>query len=178
MEPINVIIVGSAKDLSRGFAEAGWSATDPITLTSTWRLFTAWSLNQPYPQAPGTPTFWNGKPNEIAFEKPTPADTVRERHHLHLWDTPYMLNGKPVWVGTVHFDRASAAPGGIVVPAHQIDPAIDRERDGLRSDYSQTRCLAVMTTARVTDSLLGQNALHNPFFTDGNAIVLFVNCPG
>jgi hypothetical protein len=176
MEPINVLLVGTEDAVLAALREAGWQPADPITFGSVLHLFVAQMLNQPYDRAPGTPTFWRGKPNEQAFEKPTSADSVRERNHLHLWTTSYLVAGGPVWVGTAHLDKAPISRIGLVSPFHEIDPAIDREREALRSDLAQTSCVEQVDDAQVTEPMMGQNALKSPFFTDGKAVVAYLNC--
>lgn len=177
MEPINVILVGSEGDVSKAFEQAGWAPTDGISWGSSWRLLSAVLLNRPYDRAPGTPSFWRGEPNEHAFEKPTAADTARERHHLHLWATEFLDAGEPVWVGTVHRDKSDRAAFGITLPIHEIDPAIDREREIVGADLARATCFERSEDAKVTDPMLGQNASKSPFFTDGRALLVFLKCP-
>jgi len=176
MEPINVVLVGSETDIDQAFRQAGWSATDKITLGTTMKLITAELRNQPYPEAPGTPSFWSGKPNQRGYERPTEANSVRERHHLHLWDTPFQVAGEPVWVGTVHLDTSATTPNGIRLPIHQIDPAVDVQRESLRVDLSASRCVTSQLDEVVTSPTLGKNGAGNTFFTDGKALVFFVKC--
>jgi hypothetical protein len=176
MEPINVILVGTDGNLLTSFEQAGWEPTDPITIRTAWRMLVAMVGNRPYGRAPGTPTFWQGRPNERGFERPTLSDSARERHHLHLWDTPILVSATPVWVATAHLDKVAVAFAGIPLPIHGIDPAVDREREALRGDFLRTRCVDQAYEAMVTEPMMGQNALGNPFFTDGKALVVFLKC--
>jgi membrane-associated phospholipid phosphatase len=176
MEPIDVIMVGTDSDILEAFNQAGWYPTDPVTFETSWRLLVAQLFNQPYDRAPAAPTFWRSRPNERGFEKPTATGSARERHHLHLWATPFLVARRSVWVGTVHLDKSAGTAAEIVPPLiHHIDPAIDRERNALRSDLLQVRCLDHLDEAQVTDPVMAQNALKDPFFTDGKAIVVSLN---
>lgn len=171
MEPINVILIGSEKDVEKALASAGWHPTDAITLSNSWRLLGAELFNRPYPEAPGTPSFWRGIPNLRAFERPTESNSARERHHLHLWETPYRVGGVAVSVGTVHRDTSVTTAAGVLLPIHQIDPNVDRERDALRENLSGSPCTARLSLPPIIQPMMGENAIGNPFFTDGKAVL-------
>lgn len=179
MEPINVILIGSEADLENAFAQAGWEPTDRISIESSWRLLVAELRNQPPPRAPGLPTFWRGQPNQQGFQHVDPGGSARERHHMHLWDTDFRVSGSSVWFGTVHFDKEAKTKSGRGLLIHQVDPDIDRERDALRAVLLRSNCVRKIDEAVVTDPMAGKNAIGNPFFTDGKAIVAFLDCrPG
>lgn len=176
MEPINVILVGSEADLENAFAQAGWEPTDRISFASSWHLLVAELRNQPPPRAPGLPTFWRGQPNRRGFQRVDPGRSVRERHHLHLWDTDYQVSGRSVWLGTVHFDKEAKTKNGRGLLIHQVDPDIDKEREALRAALLRSTCAGKIDEAVVTQPMAGKNAIGNPFFTDGKAIVVFLDC--
>lgn len=176
MEPINVILVGLEADMVKAFTEAGWEPTDSISIGSSWRMLIAELHNRPPPRAPGLPTFWHGQPNRRGYQRLDPRGSGRERHHLHIWDTAFRIAGTPVWLGTVHYDKEVRTAGGTELLIHQIDPAVDREREALRADLSRTKCSQKIDEAVVTEPMLGQNSLGNPFFTDGKTLVVFLKC--
>lgn len=176
MEPINVILTGTETDIAQVFERAGWKRTDSITVGNAWRLLGAELLDRPYPEAPGIPSFWFGRPNRSSFERPTGRNTARERHHLHMWDTHFRVAGTPVWVGTVHLDVSAITSAGVWLPIHQIDPAVDRERDALRTSLSGEPCVIRLDEEAVTEPMMGQNAVGSPFFTDGKAIRATIDC--
>lgn len=176
MEPINVILIGREADLETAFAQAGWEPTDRISFASSWRLLVAELRNQPPPRAPGLPTFWHGQPNQRGFQHVDPGGSVRERHHLHLWDTDFRVSGASVWLGTVHFDKEAKTNSGTGLLIHQVDADIDKERDALRAVLLRSKCAGKIDEAVVTEPMAGKNAIGNPFFTDGKAIVAFLDC--
>lgn len=176
MEPINVVLIGSEATVLKAFAEAGWEPSDRLSLGSLWRLVAAELRNLPPPRATGLPTFWNAVPNPKAFQRVNANGSPRERHHLHLWNTSFRINGEPAWVGTVHFDKQVHTGGGVGLLIHEIDPAVDREREALGVDLSRSTCVGRLWEAEVTAPMLGRNAVGNPFFTDGKAIVVDLKC--
>jgi undecaprenyl-diphosphatase len=176
IEPINVIVIGSEADLEHALGEAQWLPAEPMTLLSALRLSVDELLNRPYSTAPGLPSFWNGVPNDRTFERPIANQSVRERQHLHLWSTPLTLGATPIWLGTVHLDKRGNLGTGLRMPIHEIDPAVDREREALRRDLANGSCVKSIDGVAVVEPMLGHNALQSPFFTDGRAIVVRLRC--
>ena len=172
MEPVNIVIVGLEEQVRTAFLEAGWSAADPLSLHSFRRELMAMARKAPYPEQPGTPSFWNGRPNLIAFEKSTPANTISERHHIHLWNAGVNSDaGRPIWVATTHFDKGFKRASALV-PVHSIDPNIDAQREYVRHDLEAGGKVESMTRLPVTGRLAGRNFAGDRFFTDGTACLL------
>lgn len=176
IEPINIIIIGPESDLLRVFAEAGWLRAQPLGLVSSVKLISDEMLNRPDPNAPGFPSFLAGEPNDWTFERPTSLSSARERHHLHLWTTPMKVGQSSVWVGTVHLDTTGRVITALNLPIHQIDPAVDKERDSLLVDFQQSACLRRNSLISVTGPVRGQNMAHSPFISDGMAQELWIDC--
>jgi membrane-associated phospholipid phosphatase len=172
MEPINIVLVGPEEKVRAAFAAAGWTSADPLSLHSLRREVVAIAKKAPYPEQPGTPTFWNGRPNLLTFEKSTPQRTIRERHHIHLWNSGLnSSSGKPVWMATAHFDKGFKR-ASMPVPVHAIDPDIDRQREYVRHDLEAAGAVQSVTRLPVTGTLTGKNFAGDSFFTDGTACLL------
>lgn len=173
LEPVNMILLArDADSLAAAMQAAGWKpALQPGFAPLARAAWAAWT-NQPDDTAPVTPYFWMRRPNDLAFEKPTPASTLRERHHVRIWRTPYTLpDGRRVFLGAASFD--DGLDPGIF---HHIDPNIDAERDTLASDLVGTGALARAALA-VSQPRLGQSVAGDPWFTDGNAAVIAIDRP-
>lgn len=176
MEPINIIVVGSQEELTRAFTAAEWFPTDPITVPNVWRLLVASLFNDPYLQAPGTPSFWDTRPNDFAFEQPTEMQSARERHHIHFWRTPFSLGGDlRVWFGTAHFDRTIKMTAYGVFPTHTIDPAVDKERERIKEALLKTNFIASWEEFQIVEPKLGSNQSGDLFFTDGKADIFYLS---
>jgi len=170
-EPLNVIIV--AKDsvlLSDVFKAAGWQPADPVTVRTVARTVKAIISNENYPTAPISPSFWNGNVNDLGFEKPTPKQTVRQRHNLRLWKTNLeTVDGKHVYVGSVSMD--AEIKWGLT---HKIKPDLDSERDALLNDLLISSRTASLDKTRFVEPASGYNFAGDPFFTNGyiNTVVM------
>ncbi len=173
MEPINVVMVGAAGAVRAVFLKAGWRDADPISLGSMSREIRSLLTDRPYPQQPGTPSFWNGLPNMLAFEHSTPANTIRERHHIHLWNTSLIdANGGSIWVATAHFDRGLRRSAVTPVLVHSIDPHVDLQRAYVQDSLIVTGDVASASVFVVTSPSIGQNFAGDRFETDGRAVLL------
>lgn len=173
--PINLVFVGSRGALLRAFDRAGWSVADSISIHSVGRTVKASLENESYPNAPISPTFYDGRVQDIGQQQETSSRTVRERHHVRLWLAPIALrDGETVWVGSASFDKSVAYSPVLKFPTHIIDPDIDKERDYIRDALVETGLVEKQTTVPLTERILGRTAAGSPFFTDGLAHVLWL----
>ncbi len=172
-EPINVIFLGSKEQLQKAFTEAHWLECDRIRASSLKKMTVALIFKTPYPTAPGIPSLWNTMPNDLAFQKPTPNNSIRERNHVHFWKTPFLIDGKEsIWFGTAHFDQTIKESPLFFLPTHTIDPAIDREREKIKEDLLSAKDVNFLEELQVLEPTLGKNQVGDPFFTDGKAVIL------
>lgn len=171
-EPVGLVFVGTEAQLEGVFQRAGWAVADQPSITSLLHAAAAAIANQPYPTAPMTPSFVNGRANDLGFEKPDGRPTVRRRHHARFWLTDVTLDGRPVWVGTASLDTGIEIGPQLPLPTHHIDPNVDAERDFLVHDLTRYRDVTETLTYRVTSPETGTNAQGDPFFTAGVADVL------
>jgi len=175
IEPINIILVGTAEQVDRSFRDAGWLPTDPFTPAHIWQMGLASVFNRPYPQGPGVPAIWDSRPNDFAYEQMTVKRTIRERHHVHIWYTPYVtVSGERVWFGTAHFDRGIKLKTAFIIPTHAIDPAVDKERGKISADLLQTGEVAAVAESQLVEPLMNRNPAGDYYFTDGKAAVIFL----
>lgn len=172
-DPINVGIVGSAKDILCAMRAAGWYAADPVTWKSSIEISGSVLLDQPYPRAPVSPLFYAGRSEDLAFEKPV-RKSADQRHHIRLW---MVLKdgeeGRPVWLGAATFDRSVGLSRYTGAITHHIAPDIDLDRDLIETSLQA----AGMITARyqvmgIGPTLLGRNGGGDSYFTDGEVWVL------
>lgn len=168
-EPIAFIVTAPSEEaFVRAFTKAGWYPAEQLSSRSIARLGWAALSGVPYPTAPITPSFWNQEVNDFAFEKPTPKDTIKERHHARFWRTPYVTDsGDRVYVGTASLDLRIKW-----FVTHAISPNIDEERGTLLHDLVDGGTNLSYTSVQFVSPALGKNFTGDAFFTDGKAIVV------
>lgn len=172
-EPLSLILyVRDEESLVRYLEKAGWARADQVSFRSLARALKAALLNMSYPNGPVTPSFWNGAPLDIAFEKETAMHSIRQRHHIRVWKTGYRLpDGRLQYVGTASFDKGM----NWLHMTHRIDPEIDRERQTLVEDCLGTNILSDFKEVAFVEPTAGSNFSGDLFFSDGKIAILYFN---
>ena len=133
-DALNVGLVGDTQDITRAMHAAEWYPADPITLRTSIDIIGSVVLDRPYHDAPVSPLFYEGKKEQLAFEKPDGRSADR-RHHVRLWQVLEKgASGRPVWLGSITFDRGVGLSRDTGQVTHHIGPNIDAERDLLMRD--------------------------------------------
>ncbi|MGY4496898.1 hypothetical protein ACVWYH_000825 [Bradyrhizobium sp. GM24.11] len=167
-DPLNVGLVGSKEDILRAMQAAGWFPADAITLRSSIDIVGSVVLDRPYHDAPVSPLYYDGKKEQLAFEKPDGKSADR-RHHVRLWLVLEKgTDGRPVWLGSVTFDRGVGLSHDTGQVTHHIGPDIDAERGLLMRDLRQPGMVeAFFQISGVGPTLLAWNGEGDRYYTDG-----------
>lgn len=167
-DPLNVGLVGSKEDILRAMQAAGWFPADAITLRSSIDIVGSVVLDRPYHDAPVSPLYYDGRKEQLAFEKPDGKSADR-RHHVRLWLVLEKgTDGRPVWLGSVTFDRGVGLSHDTGQVTHHIGPDIDAERGLLMRDLRQAGMVeAFFQISGVGPTLLAWNGEGDRYYTDG-----------
>lgn len=171
-EPPNFIVEAkNDAEFIHAMNTAGWRLADAATAASVFTLAKSAILNENYPTAPMTPSFWNARVHDFGFEKETSAQNVKERHHARFWKTNLQtINGERVYVGTASFDS-----GIKWLVTHKISPDIDTERELLFADLQSTGLVATSSKESFVVPVLGENFSGDQFFTDGRIYIVYLS---
>jgi LssY C-terminus len=167
-DAINVGLVGARDDVLCAMHAAGWYPADPITWRSSLKIVGSVILDRPYRDAPVSKLFYEGRREDLAFEKPSGRSADR-RHHVRLWEVLKQgQEGRPVWLGAVTFDRDVGLSRYTGQVTHHIAPDIDAERDGLVDDLKAAKVvLAIYEVAGIGPTLTARNGEGDSYYTDG-----------
>jgi hypothetical protein len=168
-DPINVGLVGSREEVLRAFAAAGWRPADAITLKTSIDIGLSVVLHRPDPDAPVSTLIFEGRRQDLAFEKPV-GGSADQRHHVRFWLSPPLEPGGdgPLFLGSASFDRGVGFSHDTGQITHHIGPNLDAERDLVIDDLAEAGW--IRSTYEVEGSgatLHGRNGGGDPFFTDG-----------
>jgi hypothetical protein len=171
-DALNVGLVASKEDVLRAMHAADWFPADPITLRTSIEIIGSVVLDRPYHDAPVSPLYYDGKKEQLAFEKPdgTSAD---KRHHVRFWLVLGKgTDGRPVWLGSITFDRAVGLSHDTGQVTHHIGPNIDAERDLLMRDLREAGMVQNLFQISGTGpTLFGRNGEGDPYHTDGEVYI-------
>jgi hypothetical protein len=167
-DAINIGLIGSREDVISAFHAAGWYPADPITLKTSLEIIGSVVFDRSYKAAPVSPLYFDGRREDLAFEKPAGTSADR-RQHVRLWMILQNgVDGDPVWLGSASFDSGVTLSRDTGQVTHKISPNIDEERDRLIKglDRSQT-VLSISQMMGVGPTLNGRNGEGDRYYTDG-----------
>jgi hypothetical protein len=167
-DPLNVGMVGDEIEVHRIMLAAGWHPADSITLRTSIAIAGSVVLNRPYKGAPVSTLFYEGRKQDLSFEKPIGTSADR-RHHVRLWLALAKGDeGRPVWLGAATRDLGVGFSHYTGQITHHIAADIDAERDALLADLTASRMVtALYKVSGVGPTMFGINGEGDNYFTDG-----------
>jgi hypothetical protein len=167
-DPINIGLVGAKNDVLCAMHAAAWYPADPIMFRSSVEIVGSVVLDRPYRDAPVSPLYYDGRREDLAFEKPVGTSADR-RHHVRFWQVlKEGQEGRPVWLGSVTFDRDVGLSSYTGQVTHHIAPNVDAERDGLTDDLKNAKVVeAIYEVTGVGPTVAGRNGEGDRYYTDG-----------
>lgn len=167
-DPINVGLVGSKEDVLCAMHAAVWYPADPITVRSSLAIIGSVVLDRPYRDAPVSNLFYQGRREDLVFEQPV-GSSADQRHHVRFWEVLKQgQEGRPVWLGSVTFDRGVGLSRDTGQVTHHIAPNIDAARDGLTDDLKAAKVIeAIYEVSGIGPTLNGRNGEGDRYYTDG-----------
>ncbi len=170
-DALNVGLEGSQEDVLCAMNAAGWAPADPVTFTSSLKIVGSVLLNRPYPQAPISNLYYEGRREDLAFEKPS-GKSPDTRHHVRFWKVVEAGdNGRPIWLGAATFDRGVGVSHYTGQVTHHIAPDIDAERDLISTDLTAAdKVEDIYEVSGIGPTLDGRNGEGDPYYTDGEIL--------
>jgi hypothetical protein len=150
-----------------------------VTWRSSARITGSVLLRRAYPTAPVSNLFYEGRRQDLAFQKASGV-SPSTRHHVRFWEVLDAGEaGLPVWLGSATFDRSVGVSHYTGQVTHHVAPEIDVERDLLSVDLASAGVVeASYLVSGVGPTLFARNGGGDPYFTDGEIVVsrLVENC--
>lgn len=138
-DPLNVGLVGDETEVKSAMKDAGWVPADAITVSSSIGITASVVLDRPDDEAPVSPLYYEGRKQDLAFEKPIGTSADR-RNHVRFWKVlDKGVEERPVWLGSATQDAGVSLSRDTGQITHRISPDIDAERDLLIGDLVKAR---------------------------------------
>lgn len=178
-DPLNVGIVGSREELVSAMAAAGWAPADPVTLRTSIEIIGSVVFDEAYRDAPVSPLFYQGRQQDLAFEKAVGRSADR-RQHVRFWNVLSAgAEGRPVWLGSASFDVGVGLSHYTGAVTHAISPDVDAMREALAADLAATgRVTEVYEVTGVGLTVNGRNGEGDRYYTDGEVRFSVLAGPG
>jgi hypothetical protein len=174
-DPINFGLVGSQADIECAFRAAGWWAADPVTMSSSLKITGSVMLRRPYGAAPVSALYYEGRRQDLAFEKAAGRGAAT-RHHVRLWRTSVGAapseDPRPLWLASASFDKGVGVSHYTFRVTHHIDADLDAERAFLAGALAATGLTRThYEVSGVGPTILGRNGGGDRYFTDGEVVI-------
>jgi len=135
---INFAFVGSRDQLERSFKAAGWSKAEPLNAKTFARTYSAVAAMKTYASAPVSPLYYRDRLPELVYQRA--FNSLAKRHHVRFWPTEAL--GETIWLGAATHDVGITFDWGRLSFSHRIDPRIDRERNTILNDLTDSGCIS------------------------------------
>ena len=171
-DALNVGLEGNRDEVLCAMRAAGWRPADPVTLRSSVKIADSVLLRRAYPTAPVSDLFYDGRRQDLAFEKAA-GISPKERHHVRFWLALAAGDSDlPLWLGSATFDRSVGVSHYTGQVTHHIAPDIDAERDLIAQDLAAAAVVAESySVSGVGPTVFARNGGGDPYFTDGEIAV-------
>jgi hypothetical protein len=167
-DPLNVGLVGDLADVVKAMRMAGWYPADAITLRSSVEIAGSVLFDRPYKEAPVSTLLYEGRKQDLAFEKEIGASADR-RNHVRFWKVlDKGAEGRPVWLGSATQDVSVGLNRYTGQFTHHISPDVDAERDALINDLVAAKMVVqIYQVSGIGPTINGRNGEGDRYYTDG-----------
>jgi LssY-like putative type I secretion system component LssY len=173
-DPFNVLLLGTGPGIDSAFRAAGWLPAQKRSVATVTKEITAAIASRPAITAPVSTQYFEGRPQDLAYELAGP--NVRIRHHIRIWllDTLSL-----VWVGAANKDVGVIFKPWEPQATHRIEPHIDWERDRIVHDLEASGCADLLDYMTLPDAITeGRNVSGQKIVSDGRTAVVRLHACG
>lgn len=137
---LNLMFVGTRPELESAFGATGWVGAERRSPVTFLKTYFSVEKREGRPTAAMAPMRFDGRLPDLVFQKS--LNTFSRRHHLRLWQTDHVVDGRPVWVGSATEDVSVSFSKQSRRWVHDIDSEIDNERAKVLNDLMFTGCVS------------------------------------
>ena len=170
---VNFALIGTEQEVKNAYKAAGWVSVDKSVSDAILSGLMATLGKEAYTAMPMSTLYLFGRPQDFSFARADPLLVAAERHHLRVWKTDQMIDGRTLWVGSATHDigfEKDQRTGGVT---HKIDPEIDKERDYLLQSFDAAGAYSSAAYVTPPNPLTeARTATGGSFHSDGRIVVM------
>ncbi len=170
---VNFALVGTQEQVEAAYKAAGWTHVDKSVQDAVLNGLLKTLNKESYTEMPMSTLYLFGRGQDLSYARADPLMVAAERHHLRVWKTNQLIDGKPLWVGSATHDIGFEKDQRNNGVTHKIDPEIDKEREYLLQSFDAAG--AFSSAAYVTPAnpmLEAKTATGGSFHSDGRIVVM------
>jgi hypothetical protein len=172
MDLINLVFVGTRREIESAFAAAGWTGARANSLPAGLRVLRAIAEDREYAFAPMRTLLLNGDQADLSLQ--TALNTFEKRDHLRIWEQREEREGRPVWASAATRDLATTFSMGHPFGfTHEIQNNVDLERDKVVSDLRLTGCVESLQYVKRGPSV--REEARKGVYTDSRIAIITLN---
>lgn len=176
--PLSLIVFATPEALQQTLSAAGWRPAAPLTPMSFLRSYYDLLQTIPDPQAPALPRFVAGKPQTFALVKAVPAGLTPSRRVLLGWRLGYRDDaGRDAWGLLASYNPEVKRIFGLPLPLPLLAPEVDEQRRALVEELARTGFQQRLLDFPLSPPLEGEDVTGNPFRSDGQVTLLWLEAP-
>lgn len=170
---VNFALVGTEAQVKQAFAGAGWVVVDKSVEDAIVHGIQATMEHKAYLELPMSALFLFGRAQDFSYARAAPLEVAAVRHHLRVWKSSELVNGRPLWVGSATHDNGFEKDERNGNVTHHIDPNIDEERDFVLASFQQAGTTSVAAYVLPENpAKSARTATGGSFQTDGRIAVM------
>jgi LssY C-terminus len=175
---VNFLIIGARDAMEKVFTTAGWVKVDANVKETVLNGFLASISKESYLTMPMSPLYLFGRQQDYGWAHAEPISVVASRNHLRIWEAPFELNGRALWVGAATHDVGFEKDRRNNGLTHKIDPDIDLERAYVERTLTSTGLVEAVTHFLPQNPMQeARTATGGSFHSNGQVLVLKLGEP-
>lgn len=170
---VNFSILGTEAQVRKAYTAAGWVQVDTSNNAAVLHGLLSTLSKQSYTELPMSTLYLFGRPQDLSYARAEPLAVALVRHHLRVWNSGQVVNGRMLWVGSATHDDGLERDQRNNGVTHHIDPNIDVERDFIEASFAAAGALDSAAYATPPNAVHAEKtATGGAFSTDGRLLIM------
>ncbi len=170
---VNFSLLGTEAQVRKAYTAAGWVQVDTSNNAAVLHGLLSTLSKQSYTELPMSTLYLFGRPQDLSYARAEPLAVALVRHHLRVWNSGKVVDGRMLWVGSATHDDGLERDQRNNGVTHHIDPNIDVERDFIEASFASAGALDSAAYVMPANAVHAEKtATGGAFSTDGRLLMM------